>query len=91
LCWAFSVQESVGTTILFILPIALAGGSGYYIEGYFNVLLLIQVLAGTMLGSYIGDKLTNNVPLAILKSAMVLTPILAGAILHIRWYMIKAA
>jgi uncharacterized protein len=79
-----SVQESVGTTMLVILPIAIAGGTGYYFEGYFNVLLLIQVLAGTMIGSFIGAKFTNNVPLSILKSAMVLTPIMAGAILLIR-------
>ncbi|MGG1680093.1 sulfite exporter TauE/SafE family protein [Neobacillus sp. NRS-1170] len=79
-----SVQKSVGTTMLVILPIAFAGGAGYYFEGYFNVLLLIQVLAGTMIGSYIGAKFINNVPLPILKSAMVLTPIMAGAILLIR-------
>ncbi|WP_338450817.1 sulfite exporter TauE/SafE family protein [Niallia oryzisoli] len=79
-----SVQESVGTTMLVILPIAMTGGTGYYFEGYFNVLLLIQVLVGTMIGSYIGAKFTNNVPLPILKSAMVLTPIMAGAILLIQ-------
>ena len=79
-----SVQKSVGTTMLVILPIALAGGTGYYFEGYFNLLLLVQVLAGTMIGSYIGAKFTNNVPLPILKSAMVLTPLMAGAILLIR-------
>ncbi|KAA9016054.1 sulfite exporter TauE/SafE family protein [Niallia endozanthoxylica] len=79
-----SVQKSVGTTMLVILPIAFAGGSGYYFEGYFDFLLLFQVLAGTMIGSYIGAKFTNNVPLPILKSAMVLTPIMAGAILLIQ-------
>lgn len=80
----FSVQKSIGTTMLVILPIALAGGAGYYFEGYFNVLLLVQVLAGTMIGSYIGAKFTNNVPLPILKSTMVATPIMAAAILLIR-------
>lgn len=79
-----SVQKSVGTTMLVILPIALAGGTGYYFEGYFNVMLLVQVLAGTMIGSYIGAKFTNNVPLPILKSAMVLTPLMAGAMLLFR-------
>ncbi|MDF2786979.1 MAG: rane protein [Neobacillus sp.] len=79
-----SVQKSVGTTMLVILPIAMAGGTGYYFEGYFDVLLLVQVLTGTMIGSYIGAKFTNSVPLLILKSAMVLTPIMAGAILLIR-------
>ena len=62
-------------------PIAFAGRLGYYFGGYFNVLLLIRVLAGTMFGSYIRAKFTNNVPLPIFKSAMVLTPIMAGAIL----------
>lgn len=78
-----SVQKSVGTTMLVILPIAMAGGIGYYFEGYFDVVLLVQVLVGTMIGSYIGAKFTNKVPLPILKSAMVLTPIIAGAILLI--------
>ncbi|MFL6518096.1 MAG: hypothetical protein ACJ8GL_08460 [Bacillus sp. (in: firmicutes)] len=45
---------------------------------------MVQVLAGTIIGSYIGAKFTNNVTLTILKSAMVLTPIMAGAILLIR-------
>ena len=79
-----SVQKSIGTTMLVILPIALAGGTGYYFEGYFNFILLVQVLAGTMIGSYIGAKFTNFVPVGILKSAMVLTPLMAGAILLIR-------
>ncbi|WP_175638022.1 sulfite exporter TauE/SafE family protein [Metabacillus schmidteae] len=79
-----SVQKSVGTTMLVILPIAIAGGIGYYFEGYFDVLLFIQVLAGTMIGSYIGAKFTNKVPLPILKSAMVFTPIMAGVILLIQ-------
>jgi uncharacterized protein len=78
-----SLQKSVGTTMLVILPIAMAGGIGYYFEGYFNVLLLVQVLAGTMIGSYIGAKFTNHVPVPILKIAMVLTPIMAGATLLI--------
>ncbi|MGD6893536.1 sulfite exporter TauE/SafE family protein [Bacillus infantis] len=76
-----SVQKSVGTTMLVILPIALAGGIGYYFEGYFDMILLLQVLAGTMIGSYLGARFTNYVPLPVLKSAMVLTPIMAGFIL----------
>jgi uncharacterized protein len=79
-----SVQKSVGTTMLVILPIAMAGGTGYYFEGFFDVQLLVQVLTGTMIGSYIGAKFTNSVPLLILKSAMVLTPIMAGTILLFR-------
>ena len=79
-----TLKQSVGTTMLVILPIALAGGVGYYFQGYLNFPLLIEVVAGTMIGSYVGAKFTDLAPQPVLKSAMVLTPILAGAILLIR-------
>jgi len=79
-----SLKQSVGTTMLVILPIALAGGIGYYFEGYLNIVLLVQVLAGTMIGSYVGAKFTNLAPQSLLKGAMVLTPIMAGVIMVIR-------
>ena len=78
-----SLKQSVGTTMLVILPIALAGGAGYYLEGYLNFTLLAEVVAGTMIGSYVGAKFTALAPQPVLKSAMVVTPIIAGAILLI--------
>lgn len=78
-----SIKQSVGTTMLVILPIAFAGGIGYYAEGYLDVVLLFQVLIGTMTGSYIGARFTNYAPQGLLKSAMVLTPITAAAIMLI--------
>ncbi|MFB9761681.1 sulfite exporter TauE/SafE family protein [Ectobacillus funiculus] len=78
-----SIKQSVGTTMLVILPIAFAGGIGYYAEGYLDVVLLLQVLVGTMIGSYIGARFTNYAPQGLLKSAMVLTPITAAAIMLI--------
>jgi uncharacterized protein len=65
------------------LPIALAGGIGYYFQGYLNLTLLGEVVGGTMIGSYVGAKFTALAPQPVLKSAMVLTPIIAGAILLI--------
>ncbi|GAA3321406.1 hypothetical protein GCM10020331_037110 [Ectobacillus funiculus] len=65
------------------MPIAFAGGIGYYAEGYLDVVLLLQVLVGTMIGSYIGARFTNYAPQGLLKSAMVLTPITAAAIMLI--------
>jgi len=76
-----SLKQSVGTTMLVILPIALAGGVGYYFQGYLNIMLLVEVVAGTMIGSYVGAKFTALAPQPLLKSAMVITPIIAGAIL----------
>jgi uncharacterized protein len=69
--------------MLVILPIALAGGVGYYFQGYLNFTLLFEVVAGTMIGSYVGAKFTALAPQPVLKSAMVLTPIIAGAIMLI--------
>ena len=52
-----TIQQSVGTTMLVILPIAIGGGLGYSSEGYLDHILLLQVLIGTMLGAYIGASL----------------------------------
>ncbi|WP_372512592.1 sulfite exporter TauE/SafE family protein [Bacillus salipaludis] len=79
-----TLKQSVGTTMLVILPIALAGGVGYYFEGLLDFGLLLEVVAGTMIGSYAGAKFTGLAPQPVLKSAMVLTPIVAGAILLIK-------
>lgn len=78
-----SLKQSVGTTMLVILPIALAGGIGYYFQGYLNFTLLFEVVAGTMFGSFVGAKFTALAPQPVLKSAMVLTPIMAGAMMLI--------
>ncbi len=75
------LTQAVGTTMLVILPIAIAGGTGYFFQGYLDFVLLAQVVAGTMIGSYVGAKFTRLAPQMILKSAMVLSPFLAGVVL----------
>ncbi|WP_336773313.1 sulfite exporter TauE/SafE family protein [Paenibacillus sp. MMO-58] len=76
-----SMRFAAGTTMLVIMPIALAGGAGYYSVGYLDIQLLIAVVIGTMLGSYIGAKFTKRVPAVMLKTCMVLTPMLGATIL----------
>lgn len=71
-----SIRQSVGTTMLVILPIAIGGGIGYTSAGYLDYMLLVQVLAGTMLGAYIGARFTNYAPRVILKFSMIMTPVL---------------
>ncbi|MGG0277040.1 sulfite exporter TauE/SafE family protein [Bacillus rhizoplanae] len=78
-----SIRQSIGTTMLVIVPIAIGGGIGYSTEGYLDFILLFQVLVGTMLGAYGGAKLTNFAPKLFLKVAMVTTPALAGFLLLI--------
>ncbi|MGE7890038.1 sulfite exporter TauE/SafE family protein [Bacillus cereus] len=76
-----TIQQSVGTTMLVILPIAVGGGLGYSSEGYLDYILLSQVLIGTMLGAYIGAKFTNYAPRTLLRFSMIMTPVLAGCML----------
>ncbi|MBS4175383.1 sulfite exporter TauE/SafE family protein [Bacillus sp. FJAT-49736] len=76
-----TLRQSVGTTMLVIVPIAIGGGIGFTSEGYLDIVLLFQVLIGTMLGAYIGAKFTNLVPKAVLKTAMILTPAVSALIL----------
>lgn len=76
-----TLRQSVGTTMLVIVPIAIGGGIGFTSEGYLDFVLLLQVLIGTMLGAYIGAKFTNLVPKVILKTAMILTPAVSALIL----------
>lgn len=76
-----TIQQSVGTTMLVILPIAIGGGLGYSSEGYLDYILLLQVLIGTMLGAYIGAKFTNYAPRMLLRFSMIMTPVLAGCML----------
>ncbi|AZV41144.1 membrane protein [Peribacillus asahii] len=78
-----SIRQSVGTTMLVIVPIAIGGGVGYISEGYLDLILLFQVLVGTIFGAYVGAKFTNFAPQSFLKVTMVGTPVLAGFLLLI--------
>ncbi|WP_434481768.1 sulfite exporter TauE/SafE family protein [Paenibacillus glycanilyticus] len=78
-----SMRLAAGTTMMVIVPIALAGGAGYYSVGYLDIQLLVAVVVGTMLGSYVGAKFTKRVPAIMLKTCMVITPMLGATILLI--------
>ncbi|SFF01305.1 sulfite exporter TauE/SafE family protein [Fictibacillus sp. FJAT-27399] len=81
LLFGLSIRQSIGTTMLVILPIAAGGGFGYIMEGYLDLMLLFQVLAGTMAGAYLGAKLTKFAPKPVLKTAMVATPVVAALLI----------
>ena len=78
--FGLTVQEAAGTTMLVILPIALLGGLGYFSLGFIDIKIFLEVVGGTMIGSYIGAKFTTRLHPTILKIAMVGVPA-AGAIL----------
>lgn len=73
-----TIRQSVGTTMLVILLIAIGGGIGYHSTGFLDFILLAKILIGTMVGAYIGAKFTNFAPRPVLKFAMVGTPAIAA-------------
>ncbi len=79
--FALPLYQSVGTTMLIILPIALFGGFGYLLSGYLDFMLFIQVLLGLMIGAYAGAKFTRHAPRWFLKWMMVLLPGVAGLLM----------
>ncbi|MCL5065494.1 MAG: sulfite exporter TauE/SafE family protein [Firmicutes bacterium] len=70
-----------GTTMLVIMPTALAGAVGYYHAGDLDLRLLAEVVTGTVLGTFLGAGFTRRLPQGILKTAMILIPIIGGTIL----------
>ena len=79
--FGLTIQQSAGTTMLVILPIALLGGFGYFTLGFIDIKLFVEVIGGTMIGSYIGAKFTSRLHLLILKIAMITVPAAGGLIL----------
>lgn len=46
-----TIRQSVGTTMLVIIPLAAGGGAGYFSEGFIDIVLLLKVLIGTASGA----------------------------------------
>ncbi len=79
--FSLSLPEVAGTTMLVTLPIALLGGLGYLTAGYLDMKLFFTVIAGLMSGTFIGAKFTRRFPPAVLKGAMISTPVVAALLL----------
>lgn len=77
----FSVRRAAGTTMLVIIPIAFSGGFNNFRLGYLDLPLLLEVVAGTMSGAYIGAKFTKRLPRTALKTAMIIVPVLGALLL----------
>ena len=75
------LYQTVGTTMLVILPIAALGGLGFMAAGHLDFLLFVEVLTGQTIGAYVGAKFTRMVPQTFLKSCMVVLPAVGGLIL----------
>ncbi|MFC4776731.1 sulfite exporter TauE/SafE family protein [Paenibacillus sp. GCM10023252] len=82
--FGFSLRRAVGTTMIVIVPIALFGAIGFTQAGYLDGSLLLQVVAGTIIGSYIGAKFTKRAPRLLLRTAMIMTPVAGAVVMLIR-------
>jgi len=85
-----SLQVVAGTTMLIILPVAFFAAVGYSQAGYLDWTLLLKVISGTMIGSYIGAKFTNKAPAQLLRIAMILTPTTSGCILLVQYLLTRS-
>ena len=73
--------KSIGTCMMIILPISLAGGLGYLFNGRLDFPIFLQTLSGLMIGAWFGAKCTHLAPLPVLKVCIVAMPAIGGIIM----------
>ena len=73
--------KSIGTCMMIILPISVAGGLGYLFNGRLDFPIFLQTLSGLMIGAWFGAKGTHLAPLPVLKVCIVAMPTIGGIIM----------
>ena len=73
--------KSIGTCMMIILPISMAGGLGYFFNGRLDFPIFLQTLLGLMFGAWFGAKGTHLAPLPILKVCIVAMPTIGGIVM----------
>ncbi len=73
--------KAIGTCMMVILPISVAGGLGYLLQGQLDFSIFLQTLIGQFIGAYLGAKLTHLAPLPILKFSIVAMSTTGGIVL----------
>lgn len=73
--------KSIGTCMMIILPISVAGGLGYLFNGRLDIPIFLQTLSGLMVGAWFGAKGTHLAPLPVLKICIVAMPTIGGIIM----------
>ncbi len=75
------LRKTVGTAMLALALMSLAGALRFAQGGNVNPGLLVSVVLGLSTGSFVGAKFTKRAPRQLIRVAMVVTPILAGSLL----------
>ena len=73
--------QAIGTCMMVILPISVAGGLGTLLQGPLDFSIFLQTLAGQFIGAYLGAKLTHLAPRPILKFSIVAMSTAGGVVL----------
>lgn len=73
--------KSIGTCMLVILPISLAGSFGYILNGRLDMGIFVQTFSGLVIGSFIGAKFTHLAPRSVLQAVIVATPLFGGLVI----------
>ena len=73
--------KSIGTCMMIILPISVAGGLGYLFNGRLDFPIFLQTFSGLMIGAWFGAKGTHLAPLPVLKVCIVAMPTIGGIIM----------
>ena len=76
-----SLLQTVGTCMLVILPISIAGSAGYIMHGYLNMGIFVQTFLGLVVGSYFGAKCTHLAPRPVLQAVVTATPLVGGLVI----------
>lgn len=79
-----SIYHAVGTTMMVILPISIAGGFGYLTSGHLDFGIFIQTLIGLAGGAYFGAKLTRLAPKNLLRVIVMCMPSIGGLLLILK-------
>lgn len=75
------LYHAIGTTMLIILPISVAGGFNYLINGYLELMIFLQTLMGLTIGAYIGAKFTRMASKNTLRYIIISMPTIGGLLL----------
>ena len=84
-----SLLKTVGTCMLVILPISIAGSAGYILNGHLDMGIFVQTFLGLVIGSFIGAKFTSLAPRPVLQAVVTATPLVGGLVIFFsRWKLL---
>lgn len=84
LFFGLSLYHAIGTTMLIILPISVAGGLSYLFNGHLDLFIFLQTLGGLALGAYGGAKLTRIASPNTLRYIVICMPLVGGLLLLLK-------